>query len=231
MSYIKKFIHVCVFDVFPQQINSSVFRRSVERSLLPSAVFLIFAECRPQLKTQRSLLQAVCHWNVARKARKKRKKTAPVSWRPCAGRYSRERAYNFWLIMPVSDLGQLAALPLTSKRKPRHCGESTGKSDHNSVTKYHQFRAVAIVVDRILQLLISRECFWGEAEREWWEAEVTSALRCVLLERKRPTARSPQMKKWTKQQFLASAVQVMVLSGIVLFDKGSRISREFHCFA
>ena len=31
--------------------------------------------------------------------------------------------------------------------KPRHCGESTGKSDQDSVTKYHQFRSVAIVVD------------------------------------------------------------------------------------
>ena len=61
--------------------------------------------------------------------------------------YSRDRAYNLWLIMPVSDRDNLLLCLWPSKRKPRHCGESTGKSDQDSVTKYHQFRSVAIVVD------------------------------------------------------------------------------------
>ena len=119
-----------------------------------------------------------------------------------------------------------------SKRKPRHCGESTGKSDQDSVTKYHQFRSVAIVVDSnpaAVQLLISRECFLGEAEREWWEAEVTGALRCVLWETKHPSARSPQWKSEPSNSF--SPQQCKLWSWNCAFWQGSRISREFHCFA
>ena len=113
----------------PKNFDFGVQRKPVERSLLPNAVFLIqVAECRPQLKSQRSLLQAVCHWNVAGKARKKRKKTASfvasLRWRTAA------------IERTPCDLSCLSAirdnlLPCLwpSKRKPRHCGESTGKSD------------------------------------------------------------------------------------------------------
>ena len=177
----------------PLKISTSVFRGSVERSLLPSAVFLIFAECRPQLKTLRSLLQAVCHWNVAGNARKKRKKTASfmasLRWRRAA---IERTTCDLSCLSATRDNLLLCLWP--SERKPRHCGESTGESDQDSVTKYHAISSGQLWLIRILQLLISRECFWGEAEREWWEAEVTSALHCVLWETKHPSARSPQWK-------------------------------------
>ena len=80
---------------------------------------------------------------------------------------------------------------------------------------------------RILQLLISRECFWGEAEREWWEAEVTSAQHCVLWETKHPTARSPQWKSESSNSF--SPQQCKWWSWNCAVWQGSRISREFHC--
>ena len=183
----------------PLKISTSVFRGSVERSLLPSAVFPIFSECRPKLKTRKSLLQAVCHWNVAGKARKKRKKTASfvasLRWRTAA---IERITCDLSCLSAIRDNLLLCLPRWPSKRKPRHCGdhESTGKSDQESMT-------VSTISSGqlwlILQLLIARECFWGEAEREWWEAEVTSALHCVLWETKHPSARSPQWKGGTKQ--------------------------------
>ena len=115
----------------------------MERSLLPSAVFLIFAECRLQLKTRRSLLQAVCHWNVTGKARKKRKKTASfvasLRWRTAA---IERTPCDLSCLSAISDNLLLCLWP--SKRKRRHSGESTGKSDQDSVTKYHQFCSVVV---------------------------------------------------------------------------------------
>ena len=111
----------------PLKISTSVFRGSVERSLLPSAVFLIFAECRPQLKTRRSLLQAVFHWNVAEKARKKRKKTASfvasLRWRTAVI----ERTTCDLCLSAIRASDNLLLCLWPSKRNPQHCGESTGK--------------------------------------------------------------------------------------------------------
>ena len=148
----------------PLKVSTSVFRGSVARSLLPSAVFLIFAECRPQLKTRRSLLQAVCHWNVAGKARKNRKKTAS-SWRPCAG------------VQPRSSV-QLVTYHACQRLWTTCCSASDHlKESHDTAVKAQgkatrtawqsTISSGQLWLIRILQLLIAGECFWGEAEREW----------------------------------------------------------------
>ena len=149
-----------------------------------------------------------------RKGTKKRKKTASfvasLRWRTAA---IERTTCDLSCLLAIRDNLLLCLWPY--KRKPRHCGESTGKTDQDSVTKYHQFRSV-VVDSQILQLLISRECFSGEAEREWWEAEVTSALHCVLWETKHPSARSPQWKSEPSNSF---SPQQCKWWSWVLFDK------------
>ena len=177
-------------------------------------------------KTRRSLLQAVCHWNVAGKARKKRKKTASfvasLRWRTAA------------IERTTCDFNDHAC-----HRSGTTCCSASDhlKESHDTAVKAQgkatrtawqsTISSGQLWLIRILQLLISRECFWswGEAEREWWEAEVTSALHCVLWETKHPSARSPQWK--VNQATVSRLSSASDGPGIVLFDKEAGSSGNF----
>ena len=163
-----------------------------------------------------------------RKGTKKSERRPPVSLRPCAG------------VQPRSSV-QLVTYHACQRSGTTCCSTSDHLKESHDTEVKAQGKATRTAwqstissgqlwLIRILQLVISRECFWwGEAEREWWEAEVTNALHCVLWKTKHPSARSPQNKKWTKQQLLASAVQVMVLELCCLTRKQNL--QGIHCFA
>ena len=77
----------------------------------------------------------------------KSERRPPVSWRPWAGVQQRSSVHlandgDLSCLSAIRDNLLLCLWP--SKRKRRHCGESTGKSDQDSVTKYHQFRSVVV---------------------------------------------------------------------------------------
>ena len=70
--------------------------------------------------------------------------------------YSRDRAYNLWLIMPVSDQGQLAALPLTTWKKATTLRwKAQGKATRTAWQSAISSSQLWLI--RTLQLLISRE--------------------------------------------------------------------------
>ena len=151
----------------------------------------------------------------------KDERSPPVSWRPCAG------------VQPRSSV-QLVAYHSCQRSGTTCCSASDHlKESHDTAVKA-QGKATrtawqSTIISgrfwfiRILQLLISRECFWGEAEREWWEAEVTCALHCVLWETKHPSARSPQWKSEQSNSF--SPQQCKWWSWNCAVWQGSRISK------
>ena len=150
----------------------------------------------------------------------------PVSWRPCAG------------VQPRPGV-QLVTYHACQRSGTTFCSTSDHlKESHDTAVKAQgkatrtawqsTISSGQLWLIRILQLLIARECFWGEAEREWWGAEVARCTTLCFVGSKTSFCEVTPMKMWTKQQFLASAVQVMVLGAVW---QGSRISREFHCFA
>ena len=120
--------------------------------------------------------------------------------------------------MPVSDQGQLTALPLTILKKKGHDTVVKGQGKaitpyQNSVIKYHQFRSV--VVDSspaVADLLQSAFEVFEFKQRENFEKLKSLVVDCIMLCGKQTSfCEVTAMKRWTKQQFLASAVQVMVL--------------------
>ena len=86
--------------------NIFPFKGSVEKSLLPWAIFLIFTRNRPWKSEDRlCTLFFFFYWNVKGKTRKS-ESTPPVWWRPWALAYSRNRPYNFACLSAVSKNGR-----------------------------------------------------------------------------------------------------------------------------
>ena len=77
-----------------------LFKGSVERSLLPWAIFLIFTRNRPW-KSEDHLCM-LFFIEMSKERLEKSEKTPPVSWRPWALAYSRDRPYNFSCLSAVS---------------------------------------------------------------------------------------------------------------------------------
>ena len=73
---------------------------SVERSSLPWAIFLIFTRNRPW-KSEDHLCTLFCI-EMSKESLEKSERTPPVSWRPWALAYSRDRPYNFSCLSAVS---------------------------------------------------------------------------------------------------------------------------------
>ena len=165
---------------------------------------------------------------MSRERHEKSERRPPVSWRPCAGVRPRSSVQ-----LVTYHACQRSGTTCCSASSSDHLKEShdtavkaMGKATRTAWQSTISFGQLWFI--RILQLLISRECFWGEAEREWWEAEVASALHCVLWETKHPSARSPQWKSEPSNSF--SPQQCKWWSWNCAGWQGSRISREFHCF-
>ena len=78
----------------------SLFKGSVERSLLPWAIVLIFTRNRPW-KTEDHLC-TLFFIEMSKERLEKSERTPPVSWRPWALAYSRDRPYNFSCLSAVS---------------------------------------------------------------------------------------------------------------------------------
>ena len=79
------------------------FKGSVERSLLPWAIFLIFTWNRPWKSEDH--LCTLFFIEMSRERLEKSERTPPVSWRPWALAYSRDRPYNFSCLSAVSKNG------------------------------------------------------------------------------------------------------------------------------
>ena len=73
---------------------------SVERSSLPWAIFLIFTRNRPWKSEDH--LCTLFFIEMSKKSLEKSERTPPVSWRPWALAYSRDRPYNFSCLSAVS---------------------------------------------------------------------------------------------------------------------------------
>ena len=78
---------------------------SVERSLFPSAIFLIFARNKPW-KSENHLC-TLFSFKMSKERLEKSDRTPPVSWRPWALAYSRDRPYNFLCLSAMSKNGRL----------------------------------------------------------------------------------------------------------------------------
>ena len=95
----------CQYDVerlsFDWELHdSSVVKGSVERSLLPWAIFLIFTRNR-SWKSE-DYLCTLFFIEMSKERLEKSKRTLPVSWRPWALAYSPDRPYNFSCLSAVS---------------------------------------------------------------------------------------------------------------------------------
>ena len=73
---------------------------SVERSLLPWAIFLIFTRNRPW--KSEDYLCTLFFIEMSKERLEKSERTPPVSWRPWALAYSPDRPYNFSCLSAVS---------------------------------------------------------------------------------------------------------------------------------
>ena len=76
------------------------FKGSVERSSLPWAIFLIFTRNRPWKSEDH--LCTLFFIEMSKESLEKSERTPPVSWRPWALAYSRDRPYNFSCLSAVS---------------------------------------------------------------------------------------------------------------------------------
>ena len=72
---------------------NNIFKGSVERSSLPWAIFLIFTRNRPWKSEDH--LCTLFFIKMSKESLEKSERTPPVSWRPWALAYSRDRPYNF----------------------------------------------------------------------------------------------------------------------------------------
>ena len=79
------------------------FKGSVERSLLPWAIFLIFTQNRPWKSEEHLCMLLFIEMSTERLEKSER--TLPVSWRPWALAYSRDRPYNFSCLSALSKNG------------------------------------------------------------------------------------------------------------------------------
>ena len=76
------------------------FKGSVEWSLLPWAIFLIFTRNRPWKSEDH--LCTLFFIEVSKERLEKSERTPPVSWRPWALAYNHDRPYNFSCLWAVS---------------------------------------------------------------------------------------------------------------------------------
>ena len=85
-------------------LNGHISKGSVERSLLPWAIFLIFTRNRPW-KSEDHLCM-LFFIEMSKERLEKSERTPPVSWRPWALAYSRDRPYNFSCLSALSKNGR-----------------------------------------------------------------------------------------------------------------------------
>ena len=83
--------------------RNTKLKGSVERSLLPWAIFLIFTQNRPW-KSEDHLCM-LFFIEMSKERLEKSERTPPVSWRPWALAYSRDRPYNFSCLSALSKNG------------------------------------------------------------------------------------------------------------------------------
>ena len=83
----------------------SQVKGSVDRSLLPSAIFLIFTRNRPWMSEDH--LSTLFFIEMLKERLEKSERTPPVSWRPWALAYSRDRPYNLSCLSAMSKNGRL----------------------------------------------------------------------------------------------------------------------------
>ena len=183
----------------PLKISNSVFLKGAWRDHCfptPFSWFLLNADLSWRPKDHFCKLFII---EMLPERHEKGERRPPVSWRPCA------------CVQPRSSV-QLVTYHACQRSGTTCCSASDHlKESHDTAVKAQEkatrtawqsiISSGQLWLIRILQLLISRECFWGEAEREWWEGEVTSALHCVLWETKHPSARSPQWKSEPSNSF------------------------------
>ena len=82
------------------RLGFQLIKGSVERSLLPRAIFLIFTQNKPwKSEDHRCTLFFI---EMSKERLEKSERTPPVSWRPWALAYSRDRPYNFSYLSAVS---------------------------------------------------------------------------------------------------------------------------------
>ena len=84
----------------PPVVAHLLVKGSMERSLLPWAIFLIFTRNRPW-KSEDHLCM-LFFIEMSKERLEKSERTPPVSWRPWALAYSRDRPYNFSCLSAVS---------------------------------------------------------------------------------------------------------------------------------
>ena len=90
--------------------SQTQFKGSVERSLLPGAIFLIFTQNRPW-KSEGHLCM-LFFIEMSKERLEKSERTPPVSWRPWALAYSRDQPYNFSCL---SGLSKTAVFAVSSR--------------------------------------------------------------------------------------------------------------------
>ena len=78
---------------------------SVDRSLLPSAIFLIFTRSRSWMSEDH--LSTLFFIEMSKERLEKSERTPSVSWRPWALAYSRDRPYNLSCLSAMSKNGRL----------------------------------------------------------------------------------------------------------------------------
>ena len=82
------------------EYQTFILKGSVERSSLPWAIFLIFTRNRPWKSEDH--LCTLFFIEMSKESFEKSERTPPVSWRPWALAYSRDRPYNFSCLSAVS---------------------------------------------------------------------------------------------------------------------------------
>ena len=94
------FITLWYYYFFFSKYSKTCLKGSVERSLLPWAIFLIFTRNRPWKSEDH--LCTLFFIEMSKERLEKSERTPPVSWRPWALAYSRDRPYNFSCLSAVS---------------------------------------------------------------------------------------------------------------------------------
>ena len=92
--------HERVISKFIVKLKRACFKGCVERSLPPWAFFLIFTRNRPWKSEDH--LCTLFFIEMSKERLEKSERTPPVSWRPWALVYSRDRPYNFSCLSAVS---------------------------------------------------------------------------------------------------------------------------------
>ena len=155
----------------------------------------------------------------------KSERRPPVSWRPCAGVQPRSSVHLVTYHACQRSGTTCCSASDHLKESDDTVVKARGKSDQDSVTKYHQFRSIVVYSNPA--------CWFLESASEVKQRENDEKLKslvhyCVLWETKHPSARSPQWKSEPSNSF--SPQQCKWWSWNCAGWQGSRISREFHCF-